>query len=136
MLRVCFILAVGALLLSTAACAAGAVTCPPGSEPYTEYQLFFGRDGPIKVDDAAWDAFVADTIQPRFPDGLTILDATGQWLDPSGTRVKERSKLLIVLARPNEDGMSKIDEISQEYERRFQQTSVLRVIGSACASFS
>ena len=119
-----------------AACSTDAEPCPPGTDSYTEYQLFFGRDGPIPVDDAAWSAFLADTVQPRFPDGLTVVDATGQWLDPSGTLEKERSKLLIALAQPSEDGMSKIDEISEEYERRFQQTSVLRVIGSACASFS
>jgi hypothetical protein len=136
MLRVCFLVAASVTLLYLTACSGSGTACPPGSEHYTEYQLFFGRGGPIEVDEAAWNGFVADTVQPRFPDGLTTVDASGQWLDPSGKLQKERAKLLIVLAQPSEDGMRKIDEISQEYERRFNQMSVLRIIGSACASFS
>ena len=39
--------------------------------------------------DAAWDAFLADTVTPRFPDGLTVLDARGQWRDSEGLIGKE-----------------------------------------------
>ena len=93
------------------------------------------QDGEV-VDDAAWDAFLEDTVTPRFPDGLTVLDARGQWRDSEGKILKERSKLLVILAPPSDDGMSLIDEISDEYERRFNQESVLRVIYDVCVSFS
>ena len=88
------------------------------------------------MNDAAWDAFLEETVTPRFPDGLTVLDARGQWRDSEGLILKERSKLLVILAPPSDDGMRLIDEISDEYERRFNQESVLRVVYDVCVSFS
>ena len=111
--------------------------CPEGSDRYAEYQLFFGRSSRRReVSDEAWAAFLADTVTPRFPDGLTVLDASGQWRDGSGAVQRERSKVLWILAAPGEEALRLIDEISREYERRFDQDSVLRIHGSACASFS
>ena len=37
-------------------------------------------------------------LRPRFPDGLTVLDARGQWRDSQGAIKTERSKLLVILA--------------------------------------
>ena len=96
-----------------------------------------GRSGPDEevVDDAAWDTFLADTVTPRFPDGLTVLDGRGQWRDAEGLIKQERSKLLVILAQPGDDTMRLIDEISDEYKRRFNQESVLQVVDDACVSF-
>ena len=112
--------------------------CPEGSDRYAEYQLFFGRStsSGVEVTEEQWRAFLADTVTPRFPDGLTVLDAAGQWRDDSGAVQRERSKVLWILAAPGEETLRLIDEISAEYERRFNQESVLRIHGSACASFS
>ena len=54
--------------------------CPDGLEAFTEFNLYFGLakgDGSL-VSEAEWDAFLADTVTPRFPDGLTVYDARGQ----------------------------------------------------------
>ena len=117
---------------------AAAPACPEGADPFVEYQMFMGRGGQEGevVDDAAWETFLEDTVTPRFPDGLTVVDAQGQWRGSEGTVQKERSKLLIVLAPPRGDGMQLVDEISFEYERRFNQESVLQVVDDACVSFS
>lgn len=112
--------------------------CPEGSERYAEYQLFFGRstsDGG-EVTGEQWAAFLADTVTPRFPAGLTVLDGAGQWRDDSGTVQRERSKVLWILAALGDETLRLIDEISAEYERRFNQDSVLRIHATACASFS
>ena len=112
--------------------------CPEGTERWTEYQLFFGlsqSDGGT-ISEEQWREFLADTVTPRFPDGLTVISGNGQWRDSSGEILREGSKLLIIYAPPGEDGRRAIDEISEAYERRFDQESVLRVIGSACVSFS
>ena len=136
-------LLVSALLALTAlallACGdEGEEPCPEGSDRYAEYQLFFGRSTAdrTEVSEEAWAAFLAETVTPRFPNGLTVLDAAGQWQDGSGAVQRERSKVLWILATPGDDTLRLIDEISAEYERRFDQDSVLRIHGSACASFS
>lgn len=112
-------------------------SCPEGTERFVEYQLFMGRSGPEGevVSDEAWDAFLADTVTPRFPDGLTVLDGRGQWRGSEGLIKKERSKLLVILAQPGGGKLQLIDEISDEYKRRFNQESVLQVVDEACASF-
>ena len=137
------LMALASLLLAALAllaCGGGAEEqqCPEGSDRYAEYQLFLGRstgDGG-EVSEEQWAAFLAETVTPRFPDGLTVLDAAGQWRDSAGAIQRERSKLLWILAPPGDEARRLIDEISGEYKRRFQQESVLRILGSACASFS
>ena len=116
---------------------ADAPTCPAGTEPYAEYRLFFGRsrDGVEVVTDGQWRAFLAEEITPRFPDGLTVVDAAGQWRAPSGAIERERAKMLLVLAGPGEDAMRRTREIAEAYKRAFGQSSVLRVVTTACASF-
>lgn len=111
--------------------------CPTGTERYAEYRLFFGRSrgGVEVVTDAAWRTFLAEEITPRFPDGLTVTDAAGQWRGPSGSIERERAKVLLVLAAPGDEGMRRTGEIAAAYKRAFGQGSVLRVVGSACASF-
>ena len=129
-----------AFSLALAACnpLAGA-ECPVGSEPYTEYRLFMGRGGVAGevVGDDDWARFLADSVTPRFPAGLTVLDGHGQWRDASGQIMGERSKVLIIYATGDEGSvLGEIDAISNEYEQLFGQESVLRVVNEACVSFS
>ena len=121
-----------------AACAeSDATACPHGTDRLLRYELFMGRSGQSVevVDDTAWAAFLSDTVTPRFPDGLSVLEAQGQWRDSQGLVQKERSKLLVVLVPPGGDHIRLIDEVSDEYKRRFSQESVLRVVSDACVSF-
>ena len=111
--------------------------CPAGTNRFAEYRLFFGRSqGTVEVvTDAAWRAFLAEEVTPRFPDGLTVMDAAGQWRDASGAIKRERSKVLLILAEPGPAGMQRTDEIMQAYKRTFDQESVLRAVTTACVSF-
>ena len=126
----------GLAFAATPALGADAADCPPGTEPFAEYRLFFGRSqGDVEVvSEGAWSAFLAEEVTPRFPDGLTVLDAAGQWRDGSGTIVQERTKLLLVLVPPGADAMKRTDEIADAYKRAFDQSSVLRVVTEACVS--
>src|SRR5260370_42514234 len=67
---------------------APAVACNAPQRPMQQIELMFGRSiaGHLRVDAAAWSRFLAREITPRFPDGLTVLDAAGQWRDPGGGR--------------------------------------------------
>ena len=122
-----------------AACSeTGSPACPEGADPFVKYELYMGRsmaDGDT-VSDEEWDRFLADTVTPRFPDGLTVLDAEGQWRNSEGRILKERSVVLVILAPPGGEGRRLIDEVSDEYQRRFDQESVLEVESDSCVSFS
>ena len=107
---------------------ADAPPCPAGTDRFAEYRLFFGRNqGTVEVvTDAAWRAFLAEEVTPRFPDGLTVMDAAGQWRDASGTIVRERSNVLLIPTEPGPAAMQRTDEIMQAYKRAFSQEAVLR----------
>ena len=96
---------------------------------WTKTELYFGlsRPGGGQVSGDEWDVFLEREITPRFPDGLTVLDANGQWRDKSGTIIREKTKLLILLHEQSPDRERAIDEIVRLYKERFQQESVLRV---------
>ena len=126
------------VLLVVGGCArSNEAPCPDGTDHFVRYELFMGRSGPggEVVDDAAWETFLAETVTPRFPDGLTAIDAQGQWRDAEGTVQRERSKLLVILAAPDDGATSRIDEMIGEYKRRFSQESVLLVVEDTCVAF-
>lgn len=127
------------LTLAASACSGATdFSCPDGADEWVRYELFMGRSGPEGevVDDPSWEAFLADTVTPRFPDGLTVLDARGQWRNAEGQILKERSKLLVILAPPGEEPGILIGEVSDAYKRRFGQESVLQAVSQTCVSFS
>lgn len=101
-------------------------------------ELFFGRfiGDKLGVSDAEWSRFVDEEATPRFPAGLTVLDAVGQYRGADGGLVKEPSKVLFLLFAPDDAAApAKAAEIAEAYKRRFQQESVLTVLRSACAAF-
>lgn len=101
-----------------------------GSLNFARTELFFGTakaDGTV-VSDTDFMTFVDEEITPLFPDGLTLLEADGQFRNAAGEIVKEKSFLLILLY-PVEDfrqASRRINAIREEYKDQFQQESVLR----------
>src|SRR5260221_3213054 len=92
-------------LIATSLCGsvpAGAqsVACAAPQQPMQQIELMFGRNigDRVGVGEAAWSRFLAREITPRFPDGLTVLNATGQWQDKDrGRLVREPSKLVVII---------------------------------------
>lgn len=106
----------------------------PASTPNFSYflrtELFFGMDKPTggQVTEAEWQTFLEGVVTPRFPDGLTVDDALGQYLDGK-TLVRERSKQIILIypRRSKTSSSRKTEEIRRAYIKAFDQKSVLRV---------
>ena len=99
-------------------------------------RLYFGRNvgDTVVVTDSLWAAFVTEVITPRFPAGLTVWSATGQWRQPDGRIQREPSFVLeLVLPARIDDDDAAIAAIVAEYKRRFRQEAVLRVVTSARA---
>jgi hypothetical protein len=123
------------LLLSGCAAMQG---CPAPARPATQVDLYFGRDiaGKGEVSDAQWSRFVDEEVTPRFPDGLTVTDARGQYRDTRTGRIdRERSKRLTVVVVDIAAARPGLDALAEAYRKRFQQQSVLRVEGPVCAAF-
>lgn len=118
--------------LTTAATTAGASQSTQAAashgSPFHRTELYFGRDRPGgEVSEAEFAHFLDVEVTKRFPDGLTLLDALGQFQD-GGQVIKEKSKLLILLYPLNDrQADRRIEDIRTAYKVQFQQTSVLRV---------
>ena len=64
-------------------------------------------------------------MTPRFPDGLSVVDAAGQWRDKTrGRMVREPSKLVIILTADDAPARDKIAAIVAAYKEQFRQQSV------------
>jgi Protein of unknown function (DUF3574) len=112
--------------------------CHGAQQPKLVAELLFGRDigKRVGVSETAWRSFVAREITPRFPDGLTIVTATGQWRDPARNRiVREPSRLVMIVLPGNSDDQARLAAVVDAYKRRFQQQSVGVILQPACASF-
>jgi hypothetical protein len=127
----------GLFLISPAACTLAPVpTCTPPAASTAVTELYFGRNipGGGEVSDAGWRGFLDEVVTPRFPEGFTALDGEGQYQMSDGTITRERSKVLVVIAKGG-DADSRLAEAVAEYKRRFRQESVLRRDAVSCVSF-
>ncbi|WP_332685012.1 DUF3574 domain-containing protein [Bosea sp. (in: a-proteobacteria)] len=114
------------------------LTCGPGQEAMLTAELLFGRKIGDRVDvsEAAFRRFVDDEVTPRFPGGLTILDARGQYRDAGrGALIREPSKLLLIALKDEAEGRAKLAAIAEAYKSRFHQQSVGTILRPACVSF-
>ncbi len=130
--------ALGVLLL-LAGCAAAPQPCPVGASPATIAEAYFGRNVKTRapVTEAEWARFMAEEVTPAFPDGLTVLNGTGQWRNAAGLISREDSKVL-VLVLPGQDqavAAGRLAPVTTAWRTRFAQESVLTVFRPGCAAF-
>jgi Protein of unknown function (DUF3574) len=92
-----------------------------------QVDLFFGRNiGNVEsVSQEQFQAFVDREITPRFPLGLTNLDAKGQFLSGNGQLIREPSETVSLIIEDTQANETAIDEIVAAYIKQFQQESVL-----------
>ncbi|WP_076859866.1 DUF3574 domain-containing protein [Bradyrhizobium mercantei] len=101
-------------------------------------ELLFGRRiaGHGRVSDAQWSDFLLKEVTPRFPDGLTLLRASGQWRDPDTGRItREQSFVVRIIAAETPETLARLTQIGAAYRQRFHQQSVGLTLSTTCASF-
>ena len=119
-------LVVRSLVLAAALPLAACTLLPPGCHDAVVSRLYLGRNSPHgEVSDAAWDAFVAITVTPRFPDGFTVFDARGHWRGDDGQTAQEATRVIEVVHDDSAAARAGVDAIGTDYRRRFAQDAVL-----------
>ena len=118
-----------------AGAAPGRPACGSGERPAVSELLYFGSATPGgAVSAEAWSAFLAETVTPRFPDGLTTWPASGQWRGADGSLVREASWVLNLVHPGDPEAEGGVRAVVEAYKARFQQEAVLRVRSGACVS--
>jgi hypothetical protein len=112
----------------------------PEAAHWLRGELYFGigqaDDPEAGLREIQWQAFVDKEVTPRFPDGLTVFDAYGQWR-PRGSVVSSRllSKVLVILYEDTEANRAAIDAIRVAYKSGRHDQSVLLVTEPVEVSF-
>jgi len=133
----------GALLL---AALAGCAPTPPlaaachaaGADRALVAQLFFGRSitGRAPLTDAEWDQFAATTITPHLPDGFTVFDSQGQWLNPDSHSVERESTKVVEVAFDGSPAkLQALRAVADAYRQQFHQIAVGLILADGCAAF-
>ena len=114
---------------------AALLACSPLRAESVETTPYFGLDlpGGEVVSHEDWKGFLADVVTPRFPDGFTVIDAYGQWRDPSvadAPVVREATKVLVIVHPATVETSAAVAEIKSLYKARFDQKSVFHTDAS------
>jgi hypothetical protein len=110
--------------------------CAPNEQIVVNETLYFGTampDGVVSPEQ--WTEFVNNVVTPRFPQGLTMWQASGQWRSAQGEQIWESSHVLTVDHPDDARSDAAVREIMHSYKTQYHQEAVLRVRALSCASF-
>ena len=118
---------------------------PALAQGWVRSELYFGvgeETGPADrpqaepISEAQWQGFLDKEVTPRFPDGLTVFDAYGQWLF-RGAREPNRlgTKVLVILHEDTQQRTADIEAIRLAWKQATKHQSVLWSKQAAEVSF-
>lgn len=87
------------------------------------------------ISESQWRSFLRDEVSTRFPQGLTVWEAAGQWRQPDGRVARERSKVLLLVHEDNPETRASLAALVTNYKSSFKQESVLWETAAVCAAF-
>jgi hypothetical protein len=120
---------------STTAALQGDTARPSDGHGWVRSELYFGvgeESGPAdraqteKISEAQWRAFLDKEVTPRFPDGLTVFDAYGQWLFRGAAEPNRlATKVLVILHEDTPQRRADIEAIRLAWKQATGHQSVL-----------
>jgi Protein of unknown function (DUF3574) len=115
---------------------ASVAQCGAMSTPQLRTTLYFGLARPkgAAVSELEWQLFLRDEVTTRFPEGLTVWEAEGQWRRADGVVDHERSKVLLLVHPDNTAARTAVRGLIDRYRQKFDQQSVLWETARVCAT--
>jgi len=116
---------------------------PAEAGGWVRSELYFGvgedaneTAGQPVLGEAEWRAFLDAEVTPRFPDGLTVFDAYGQWLFRGRTEPNRLpSKVLVILHENTAQRRNDIEAIRLAWKQASGHQSVLWSFSAVEVSF-
>jgi hypothetical protein len=110
--------------------------CGPSGKSYVRTTLYFGLSRAAgAIGDDEWQTFLRDEVTPRFPEGLTVWEADGQWRRSDESIARERAKVMLLVHDGKAKALKSINELINKYKQKFDQQSVLWESAAVCAAF-
>jgi hypothetical protein len=109
--------------------------CGATSAPQLRTTLYFGLARPKgSVSELEWQVFLRDEVTVRFPEGLTVWEAEGQWKAADGGIGHERTKVLLLVHPDTAAAREAVQTVIARYRAKFEQESVLWETARVCAA--
>jgi hypothetical protein len=111
--------------------------CGAGASPQLSTTLYFGtsKQKGGEVSELEWQLYLRDEVTRRFPDGLTVWNAAGQWKNAAGDIAHEGSKVLLLVHSDTPAARQSVQQLIAEYRKQFDQKSVLWESSRVCVAF-
>ena len=107
--------------------------CGSSSASQIRTTLYFGLSRPKgSVSELEWQIFLRDEVTKRFPDGLTVWQAEGQWQTAAGSIDREQSKVLLLVHADTAAARQSVQAVIEAYRKAFDQQSVLWESARVC----
>ena len=111
------------------------IDCGGSSAAQIRTTLYFGLSRQKgSVSELEWQLFLRDEVTRRFPEGLTVWQAEGQWLTPAGGIDREQSKVLLLVHADTTEARQSVQTVIQAYRKAFDQQSVLWESSRVCVA--
>ena len=109
--------------------------CGTTSAAQLRTTLYFGLARPKgSVSELEWQVFLRDEVTTRFPEGLTVWEAEGQWKQSEGTIGHERTKVLLLVHPDTPAARDGVQAVITHYRQKFEQESVLWETARVCVT--
>ncbi|AMY06934.1 hypothetical protein LuPra_00098 [Luteitalea pratensis] len=109
--------------------------CGASSTPQARTTLYFGLARPKgAVTELEWQIFLRDEVTARFPQGLTVWEAEGQWKSAAGNIDHEQSKVLLLVHPDTAAARMSVMAVIEAYRKTFEQESVLWDSARVCVA--
>ena len=114
---------------------AAPLDCGAASTSQIRTTLYFGLARPKgSVSELEWQIFLRDEVTRRFPEGLTVWGAEGQWQGSVGSIDHEQSKVLLLVHADTAAARQSVQAVIAAYRKTFEQQSVLWESARVCVA--
>jgi hypothetical protein len=116
----------GVMARGGAAPPAAVQQCGTASAPQLRTTRYCGMARPKgSVSELEWQMFLRDEVTSRFPQGLTVWEAEGQWKGADGLVGHERTQVLLLVHPDTAAARESVQMLMGRYRKTFDQESVL-----------
>jgi hypothetical protein len=100
-------------------------------------RLYFGMNKPSggTVSEQEFGLFLEQEVSPRFPEGLTLFAAKGQWRNGKGRIEQENSRVVEIVCDDTQENHDKVAAIAAKYKTLFAQEAVMVIQSQSDVTF-
>ena len=112
-------------------------TTASAAAQFVRTEIYLGRNlpGGREISRKEFGDYLNTVLTKEFPQGLTVVDAYGQMMEPGGKILKQATWLVIVVHENTSARTKAVDDAVAAYRARFKKAQVMRLSSPTSATF-